>query len=81
MMIFTLDTTLLGKSQNELALPRHGRDVEEIPMSPARSEKQRMAAGAELARRRKGMKARMFVGMSIEELRKLAHRPRRTRGT
>ena len=46
-------------------------------MSPAQTERQRMAAGAELARRRKGLKAKMFVGMSIEELRKMAHRPRR----
>ena len=46
-------------------------------MSPASTERQRIAAGAKLARRRKGMKAKMFVGMSIDELRKMAHGPRR----
>ena len=46
-------------------------------MSPALSEKQRKAAGAELARRRAGKKPKLFVGMSIEELRKMASKPRR----
>ena len=42
---------------------------------PAKTETQRRAAGAELARRRKGKKPRLFVGMSIEELRKMASKP------
>ena len=46
-------------------------------MSPAKTELQRRAAGAELDRRRKGKKPRLFVGMSIEELRKMASKPRR----
>jgi hypothetical protein len=46
-------------------------------MSPATSEKQRRAAGAELARRRRGLKPKLFKGMSMAELRKMASKPRR----
>ena len=46
-------------------------------MTPAKTETQRRAAGAELARRRAGKKPKLFVGMSIEELRKMASKPRR----
>lgn len=48
-------------------------------MSPAKTETQRRAAGAELARRRKGLKSRLFKGMSMEELKKMASKaaPRR----
>ena len=48
-------------------------------MSPASTERQRKAAGAELGRRRKGKKPRLFVGMSIEELRKMASKPNKPR--
>ena len=50
-------------------------------MTPAKTETQRRAAGAELARRRKGKKSRLFVGMSIEELRKMASKPNKPRST
>ncbi len=46
---------------------------------PAKTEAQRMAAGAELARRRKGKKPRLFKGMSIAELRKMASKPKRAK--
>lgn len=39
---------------------------------PAVSERQRRAAGAELARRRAGRSPLSFKGMSIAELRKMA---------
>ena len=48
-------------------------------MSPASTELQRRAAGAELSRRRKGQKPRLFKGMSIEELRKMASKPTKPR--
>ncbi len=41
-------------------------------MSPARSRKQQRAAGADLARKRKGKKLRTFVGASTKTLRKFA---------
>ena len=47
----------------------------------AKTSKQRRAAGAELARRRKGMKPRLFKGMSMEELRKMASKPRKKKTT
>lgn len=37
-----------------------------------KTEKQRKAAGAELARRRRGEEPELFVHMTIEELRKMA---------
>lgn len=45
---------------------------------PAKSEKQRKAAGAELGRRKKGKKPRMFHGMSLKELRKMARKGKHT---
>ena len=50
-------------------------------MSPAKTEKQRKAAGAELGRRRRGLRPKLFEGMSEEELAKMASKKhRRTRG-
>jgi len=46
---------------------------------PATTEKQRRAAGAELSRRRKGLKPKTFVGMSLAELRLMASKPKRKR--
>ncbi len=39
---------------------------------PAKTERQRRAAGADLARKRKGKKLRTFVGASTKTLRKFA---------
>lgn len=46
---------------------------------PAVSEKQRRAAGAELARRRAGRSPLSFKGMSIAELRKMAGKVKRAK--
>ena len=50
-------------------------------MSPARTTKQRKAAGAELSRRRRGLRPKNFEGMSEDELTKMASKKhKRTRG-
>lgn len=44
---------------------------------PAKTEKQRKAAGADLARVRAGKKPRTFKGMSKAELRKMASKKKK----
>lgn len=44
---------------------------------PASTQAQQMAAGAELARRRKGKRPRTFKSMSTEKLRHYASTPRK----
>ena len=47
---------------------------EELTM-PAKTERQRKAAGADLSRVRQGKKPKRFKGMSRRELRKMAAKP------